>query len=161
MTIREVKELMQHQRFDVTALVASVGEIRNANQERCVVKVTIIDDSAAQSTVQELNWSFWTNTNATSQERATMDILRESVGTNKPISFFALDGKKRRTAFKSRTRKTSLSFTPKGKERKSSPTSPHDCTLSLKLLAMSLKKVSNPLVAILTMNKARRPSVRY
>ena len=57
MTIREVKELMQHQRFDITALVASVGEMRNATQERGVVKVTIIDDSAAESSVQELTWS--------------------------------------------------------------------------------------------------------
>ena len=106
MPIREVKQLMQHQRFDITALVASVGEMRNATQERGVVKVTIIDDSAAESTVQELTWSLWTNINPTKEERATIDILRENIGTNKPISFFALDGKKQRTVFMPKTRKT-------------------------------------------------------
>ena len=119
MTIREVKELTRYQRFDITALVASVGEMRNATQERGVVKVTIIDDSAAESTVQELTWSLWTNINPTKEESATIDILRENVGTNKPISFFALDGKKQRAVLLSKTRKSSFSSRPKEKERKS------------------------------------------
>ena len=94
MTLSEIKELTKHQRFDVTALVKSVGAQKKGNQNRCVVDITIMDESSSDLPVQELKWSYWMNMPPTTEESATITILRESEGLDKPLSFFALDGKK-------------------------------------------------------------------
>ena len=96
MTLSDIKGLRQHQRFDVTALVSEVGETRNATTERQVTDIRIIDQSAPDSKVQEIKWSYWTNLIETQQESATMQILREAAGSGEALSFFALDGKSTR-----------------------------------------------------------------
>ena len=53
-----------------------------------------MDESASQYTVQELKWSYWMSTPPNTEQSATITILRESEGKGKPLSFFALDGKK-------------------------------------------------------------------
>ena len=94
MTLSEVKELMQNQQFDITALVSNLGKMRKATQDRSVMEVTIIDNSASESKVQQLKWSLWTDLTPTREDSATIDILRNSIETNTPLSFFALNGKK-------------------------------------------------------------------
>ena len=121
----------------------------------------IIDDSEAESDVQELTWSLWTNINSNDEECAMIDTLRENVVTNKSITFFALDGKKTASGFAVENSKVFFCIQAKEKELKSSQKSPQNYTLRPKLLAKSLTRVSSPLVAITTMNKARRHSVRY
>ena len=51
MALSEIKELTQHQRFDVTALVKTVSEPRNAATTRCVFDITIMDESASEYAV--------------------------------------------------------------------------------------------------------------
>lgn len=99
MTLSEIKELTKHQRFDVTALVTSVGEPKDVRQDRCPVDITIMDDSAIDYDVQELKWTYWVNTKPNSQESATIDILRDCEGNNKPLSFFGFEGKKTERGF--------------------------------------------------------------
>ena len=94
MTLKEIKDLTKHQRFDVTALVKSVGQPRNATDNRCVVDIIIMDESASEYAVQQLKWSYWMNMPPSTEQSATITILRESEGKEKPLSFFALDGKK-------------------------------------------------------------------
>jgi hypothetical protein len=97
MDLSNIRDLTQHQRFDVTALVASVGEPHSAPTaagDRCVIAVTIIDQSEPGSTVQELQWNYWMNAPPTAQERATINILQSCEGSDRPLSFFALAAKK-------------------------------------------------------------------
>ena len=93
-TLSEIKELTNHQRFDVTALVKSVSQPRNVTDNRCVVDIIIMDESASEYAVQELKWSYWMNIPPNTEQSATITILRESEGNPKPLSFFALDDKK-------------------------------------------------------------------
>ena len=45
MPIKDCKKLQQTQRFDVTALMDAMSEVRSVSFSRQVVSVTIIDDS--------------------------------------------------------------------------------------------------------------------
>lgn len=94
MTLSEVKELQQNQRFDVTALVSNISKPRNPTSNRMVQDVHIIDQSAGDAKVQELKWSFWSDSVPTARDRATINILREAQKAQQPLSFFALNGKK-------------------------------------------------------------------
>ena len=100
MTVGEVKELTKHQRFDVTALVKEVREPRKVTDTRSVVDIIIMDESAQHYTVQELKWSYWTDTPPNADQCATIGILRESEVSRTPLSFFALDGKKTDRGYK-------------------------------------------------------------
>ena len=94
MSLSDIKDLRQHQRFDVTALVSEVAEPHNATPERQVTCITIIDQSAPDSKVQELKCSFWMDLKPTQHESATMHILREVAGSGYALSFFAFNGKR-------------------------------------------------------------------
>ena len=54
MALSDIKELTQHQRVDVTALVKTVSEPRNVANNRCVFDIIIMDESASEYDVQEL-----------------------------------------------------------------------------------------------------------
>ena len=93
MTLTEVKELQQHQRFDVTALVAEVGEPRPISSTRKVRDIQIIDHSfASESKVQQIKFGFFYD-EGEKNSSATIDILRQAEGSAEPVSFFGLDGK--------------------------------------------------------------------
>ena len=94
MTLREIKDLTQRQRFDVTALVKSISEVRKATEERSVVDIVLMDDSSTEKTVHQLKWCYWMDTIPSSEQTAHMKMFRESESQGKPLSFFALDGKK-------------------------------------------------------------------
>ena len=94
MTLREIKDLTQRQRFDVTALVKSISEVRKATQERSVVDIVLMDESSTEKTVQQLKWCYWMNTIPSAEQNTHMKMFRESESQGKPLSFFALDGKK-------------------------------------------------------------------
>ena len=58
MALSEIKDLTKHQRFYVTALVKPVGEPRNVTDDRSVVDIIIMDESANECGVQQLKWSY-------------------------------------------------------------------------------------------------------
>jgi hypothetical protein len=92
MTLSEMRELQQSQLFDVTALVAEVGEPRAAGDTGRVVRdIKLIDQSVAGDKVPEIKFGVpsWSGP----QDSATIDILRQSAGANGPLTFFALSGK--------------------------------------------------------------------
>ena len=96
MSIKDCKKLQQSQRFDVTALMDALSEVRAVNVTRQVIKVTIIDDSGDDDKPGQLTFSFFMNLPLSKEDAATMDILREAAASEikKVFSFFALQGKK-------------------------------------------------------------------
>ena len=96
MCIKDCTLLQQSQRFDVTALVDSLSEVRSVSDTREVVKVTLIDDSGEDSKPAQLTFAFFMNLPRSKEDAATMDILREAKAskTKQVFSFFALQGKK-------------------------------------------------------------------
>ena len=93
MTSTEVNDLRRHQRFDVTALVAGVGEGRSVTATCEVRDIMAIDQSADQGTkVQQAKFSFFYDKTAT-KSGAMIDILRTAEGSADFISFFGLNGK--------------------------------------------------------------------
>ena len=59
MCIKDCKLLQQSQRFDVTALVDSLSEIRSVSNTREVVTVTLIDDSGDDGKPGQLTFAFF------------------------------------------------------------------------------------------------------
>ena len=96
MCIKDCILLQQSQRFDVTALVDSLSEVRSVSDTREVVKVTLIDDSGDDSKPAQLTFAFFMNLPLTREDTATMNILREAKAskTKQVFSFFALQGRK-------------------------------------------------------------------
>ena len=96
MCIKDCTLLQQSQRFDVTALVDSLSEVRSVTDTREVVNVTLIDDSGEDSKPAQLTFAFFMNLPRSKEDAATMNILQQSQATKfKPVfSFFALQGKK-------------------------------------------------------------------
>ena len=88
MTLREIKDLTQRQRFDVTALVKSISEPRKATEERSVVDIVLMDESSTEKTVQQLKWCYWMNTIPSAEQNTHMKMFRESESQGKPLSFF-------------------------------------------------------------------------
>jgi hypothetical protein len=104
MTLREVQELSQSQRFDVTALVARVDDNpREISAGRRVINVQLLDASGPGGTAQEVTFGFFYDHPPSSADCATMDILRKKGG--EALSFFALHGKKVDSSFSIETSK--------------------------------------------------------
>ena len=97
MSTQDCKMLQQAQRFDVTALMDAMSEVRSVNVTRQVVSVTIIDDSGNDGKPGQLTFAFFMDLPLSKEDAATMNILREAQAAKvKPVfSFFALQGKKR------------------------------------------------------------------
>ena len=96
MCIKDCTLLQQSQRFDVTALVDSLSEVRSVSDTREVVKVTLIDDSGDDGKPGQLTFAFFMDLPRSKEDAVTMNILQQSQATAvKPaFSFFALQGKK-------------------------------------------------------------------
>ena len=92
LTLSEINELQQNQRFDVTALVEKVSDPRPTQNNRIRRHIQIIDQS--DSKVQVTTWTFWTDAVPSKEHSAMIDILRTVEGTARPLAFFALTGKK-------------------------------------------------------------------
>ena len=96
MCIKDCKLLQQSQRFDVTAIVDSLSEVRSVNPTCEVVNVTIIDDSGADDMPGQLTFAFFMDLPRSKEDAATMNILQQSQedGNKGILSFFALQGRK-------------------------------------------------------------------
>ena len=96
MSIKDCKKLQQSQRFDVTALMDALSEVRSVNVTRQVISVTIIDDSGDDGKPGQLTFAFFMDLPLSKEDAATMDILREAKASKiqQVFSFFALQGKK-------------------------------------------------------------------
>ena len=96
MSIKDCKKLQQSQRFDVTALMDSLSEVRSVSVTRQVISVTIMDDSGDDGKPGQLTFAFFMNLPLSKEDSATMDILREAQDSKikQVFSFFALQGKK-------------------------------------------------------------------
>ena len=96
MCIKDCKLLQQSQRFDVTALVDSLSEVRSVSDTREVVTVTLIDDSGDDGKPGQLTFAFYMDLPRSKEDAVTMNILQQSQETaaNQVFSFFALQGKK-------------------------------------------------------------------
>ena len=96
MSIKDCKKLQQTQRFDVTALMDELAEVRSVNATRQVISVTIIDDSGDDGKPGQLTFAFFMNLPLNKADAATMDILQQAKASKlkQVFSFFALQGKK-------------------------------------------------------------------
>ena len=94
MTIKDCKKLQQTQRFDVTAILDTVTEVRSVNSTRQVISIIIIDDSADQGKPTQLTFSFFMNVPLSKEDTATMAILQEAkkAEVKQVFTFFALQG---------------------------------------------------------------------
>ena len=95
MSIKDCKMLQQAQRFDVTALMDAMSEVRSVNVTRQVVSVTIIDDSGNDGKPGQLTFAFFMDLPRSKADALTMNILRQSQDNEvkQVFSFFALQGK--------------------------------------------------------------------
>ena len=96
MSIQDCKMLQQAQRFDVTALMDAMSEIRSVTATRQVVSITIIDDSGIDNKPGQLTFAFFMDLPLSKEDAVAMNILREAQAVKvKPVfSFFALRGEK-------------------------------------------------------------------
>ena len=95
LTLSEINELQQSQRFDVIALVEQVGDpVPTQKAGRVRRQIQIIDQSAPDSKVQETKFSFFCDTEPSQKDLATVNILQQVAGTTEPLTFFGLSGKK-------------------------------------------------------------------
>ena len=95
MTIIDCKKLQQTQRFDVTAIMDMMTEIKTLTGSRQVVTITLIDDSGEAGNPAQMTVSFYMEQVLSKEEAATLDILQEAYKSDiKPVlSFFAVQGK--------------------------------------------------------------------
>ena len=98
LTLSEINELQQSQRFDVIALVEQVSDsVPTQLPGRVRRQIQIIDQSAPDSKVQETKFSFFCDTEPSQKDLATINILQQAAGTTEPLTFFGLSGKKSRS----------------------------------------------------------------
>ena len=96
MSINDCKKLQQTQRFDVTALMDELAEVRAVNATRQAISVTIMDDSGTDGKPGQLTFSYFMNLPLNKADTATMNILQQAKACElkQVLSFFALQGKK-------------------------------------------------------------------
>ncbi len=91
MTLSQVQELQQTQRFDVTALVAGFDDTPREVSPSCkVIDVRLLDASGPGGKPQEVRFGFFYDHPPSQATCATIGILREK----EALSFFALQGKR-------------------------------------------------------------------
>ena len=78
MCIKDCTLLQQSQRFDVTALVDSLSEVRSVSDTREVVTVTLIDDSGDDDKPGQLTFAFYMDLPRSKEDAVTMNILQQS-----------------------------------------------------------------------------------
>ena len=98
MSLKDVEKLTQSCRFDVTALVHSIGNPRAVTTSRKVMTVQLLDASGPDGKVQIVALSFFYSEPLEENERETMQFLNASVGKG-AYSFFALQGKQKETGY--------------------------------------------------------------
>ena len=76
MTILDCKMLQQAQRFDVTALMDEMSQVRSINVTRQVVSITIIDDSGDGNKPGQLTFAYFMDLPLGKEDAATMNILQ-------------------------------------------------------------------------------------
>ena len=96
MSIKDCKKFQRTQRFDVTALLDEVSDIRSVTDNRQLVSVKILDDSGDDGKPAELSFSYFMDLPLSTKDAAMIDILRSAntESTKQAYSFFALQGRK-------------------------------------------------------------------
>jgi len=95
MPLSSIKQLVQNQRFDITALVKSVDGPNVLGGGRQVSNIVLIDEADADGKIPQLKMSLFYGVPPSKSDSAMMDILRDAVKDSEAISFFALQGKKK------------------------------------------------------------------
>ena len=94
MTLFDINELTQNQRFDVAALVEEVDEPQSIKNGRFRQSIKLIDNAVDRENVVDTNISFFSDDPRTAKDNATIDILRTAVSDKEPLTLFGLSGKK-------------------------------------------------------------------
>ena len=112
MCIKDCILLQQSQRFDVTALVDSLSDVRSVSETREVVKVTLIDDSGDNGKPAQLTFAFFMNSPRSKEDAAMMDIFKNLKKRGSSQSFHSLlcRARKRIKAFHSKQILKRISF---------------------------------------------------
>ena len=95
MPLSSIKQLVQNQRFDITALVKSVDGPNVLGGGRQVSNIVLIDEADADGKIPQLKMGLFYGVPLSKSDRAMIDILRDAVKDSEAISFFALQGKKK------------------------------------------------------------------
>ena len=95
MPLSSIKQLVQSQRFDITALIKSMDDPRPVGGGRQVSTIVLIDEADADGKIPQLKMSLFYGVPPSSKMSAMIDILRDAVNNSEAISFFALQGKKK------------------------------------------------------------------
>lgn len=95
MPLSSIKQLVQNQRFDITALVKSVDDPIDVGGGRQVSNIVLIDEADADGKIPQLKMGLFYGVPLSKSDRAMIDILRDAVKDSEAISFFALQGKKK------------------------------------------------------------------
>ena len=86
MSIRDCKSLQQTQRFDVTAIMDGISDVRPVKSSRQVVSVTIIDDSGNDGAPGQLTFSLFMDLPLSKEDAATLNFLRDAQASEvKPV----------------------------------------------------------------------------
>lgn len=96
MPLSSIKQLVQNQRFDITALIKSMDDPRDVGGGRQVSNIVLIDEADADGKIPQLKMSLFYGVPPSKSDRAMIDILRDAVKDSEAISFFALQGQKKR-----------------------------------------------------------------
>jgi hypothetical protein len=94
MPLSSIKQLVQSQRFDITALIKSMDDPRPVGGGRQVSTIVLIDEADADGKIPQLKMSLFYGVPPSSKMSAMIDILRDAVDNSEAISLFALQGKK-------------------------------------------------------------------
>ena len=96
MPLTECKQLQQNQRFDVTAILDQVSEVRAVNAERQVVSLTLLDDSGDEGKPVQLTISYFMDLPLGKEDTETMENLLtpKEDAVKQVLSFFAVQGKR-------------------------------------------------------------------
>jgi len=94
MTTAQCRALRSPQRFDITALIDSIGDTRPGGPNRDVRDVILVDGSKDSSgKLVEVKLSYFTSTTTTEAEAGFLDLVTKASGTKRAISLFAIQGK--------------------------------------------------------------------
>ena len=95
LSVAHCKSLCNTQRFDITGLVVKVSDPRTGGPDREVRDVTIIDGTKAKDTgkMVEMKISIWSEGGSTTEKSKLLQLLTEVNGTDRAVSFFAVQCK--------------------------------------------------------------------
>jgi len=95
MSVAHCKALRSAQRFDITALVLQLSDPRPGGPDREVRDVTLIDGSKSKDTdkLVEMKISIFSDAGTSPQKERLLKLLTEVNGTDRAVSFFAIQCK--------------------------------------------------------------------